>query len=164
MVDPFDPNNWQPDTHEYRIYGDDMAQTWAVLDEVDYLWAVRWRWNWSRKRNGLYLRRAITLYEKGQRTTTQTLYLHTEIMKRSDIEPKSSKHCIVDHRNGDTTDNRRLNLRWTNHSQNAKNSHGKHPMEFEHDQNTGDLWGVGNYRPDDVGVTGDLFRTKYIRP
>lgn len=164
MMDPFNPNSWPLTAHEHRIYGDDMAQTWAVLDEVDYWWAVRWRWNWSHKRNGIYLRRTQNIFENHQRVRTETIYLHTEIMKRTGIAPKSSKHCIVDHRNGDTTNNRRINLRWANHSQNAKNSHGKHPTEFEHDDESSRLLDLGHQPHSNSSDTVDLFSYKFIQP
>lgn len=140
----WNPNTWTWD-HEHRIYGDERAQTWAVVSEEDYQWAIQWRWNWSRKRNGLYLRRTVHVYENGARVRTETIYLHTEIMKRTGIEPKSSKHRIVDHRDGDPTNNKRTNLRWTNHSENTRNSFGKHPAEFEMKDPT--LFSMGHNQP-----------------
>ena len=35
----------EPDTHEYRVYTDASLQTYAVVDAVDYAWAVQWRWH-----------------------------------------------------------------------------------------------------------------------
>ena len=35
MRHPDDPT---PEPHEYRVYGDDMAQTWVVVDQEDYQW------------------------------------------------------------------------------------------------------------------------------
>jgi hypothetical protein len=125
--DPFDPNTWQPTDHEFRIYGDDNAQTWAVVDENDYHWAVQWRWCWKRSPCGKrYLRRAVGENSNGLRLRTFTLYLHVEIMKRTS-KPPTGDHKLVDHRNGNSHDNRRRNLRWATYSMNSKNLFGLYP-------------------------------------
>lgn len=127
--DPFDPNNWKPSRHEFRIYGDDNAQTWAVVDEEDYQWAIQWRWCWKYSRGGKrYLKRAARL-SGGRGTPVSTLFLHIEIMKRTGIEQPAA-HVLVDHRNGDSTDNRRRNLRWATHSMNSRNKFGSHGHEL----------------------------------
>ena len=41
VLDPLDPNVWP--AHEHRIYGDDNANVYAVVDEDDYLWAIKWK-------------------------------------------------------------------------------------------------------------------------
>lgn len=133
-MDWLDPNNWHPIDHEFRIYGDDNAQTWAVVDQDDYDWAIRYRWNWARKRNGLYMRRGVSLYNAGQRAGTKTVYLHIEVMKATGIEPPSPDHLLVDHRDGDTTNCRRRNLRWATYEMNGKNKLGKFSSELWDDK------------------------------
>ena len=133
-LDPFDPNNWELTEHEHRIYGDDHAQTWGLVDDEDYQWAIQWRWCWlTHKAGGMYLRRAVCIYENKIRTTTTTLYLHVEIQKRKGIYPPGPEYVKVDHRNGVTTDNRRKNLRWATQSMNAKNVRGAYSHDFIED-------------------------------
>jgi hypothetical protein len=133
--DPWDPNTWQPTDHEFRIYGDDQAQTWAVVDEIDYHWAIQWRWNWKRSPCGkMYLRRAVGENANGQRLRTYTLYLHVEILKRTGVQPPSPLHTIADHRDSNSHNNRRNNLRWLTPKQNGRNRFGRHATDlFERD-------------------------------
>lgn len=124
MTPEIDPN-W-----EYRIYGDDRASVWAVVDEVDYQWAIQWRWNPKRFRGKVYLRRAVNKYAEGVRIGAATLYLHIEIMRRSGVIPLSDQHVLVDHRNGDSLDCRRHNLRWATSSINRINRGGSHAHDL----------------------------------
>lgn len=128
--DPFDPNTWQTSKHEFRIYGDNNAQTWAIVDEDDYHWAIKWRWNWKTSPCGKkYLRRAVSENAHGMRLCTRSVYLHIEIMRRIKLPP-SLFHRVADHRNGDSTNNRRKNLRWATYSMNNKNTFGTHSHEL----------------------------------
>ena len=133
--DPFDPNTWPIQTHEFRIYGDDNAQTWAVVDEVDYLWAVQWRWcgKFSRP-DKYYLRRAWRPppgpNELASSIQPITLLLHVEVQKRTGVKPPSSAHRLVDHRNGNSKDCKRSNLRWATDGMNGKNRYGKYPTDL----------------------------------
>jgi hypothetical protein len=134
MTDPFDPNTWTHSTHEFRIYGDDNAQTWAVVSEEDYQWAIQWRWNWKPSRGGkLYLRRAVGENANGLRLRTFTLYLHVEIVKRTGIEPVTPDHKIVDHRDGNSRNNTRGNLRWATYSMNSRNLFGQYAHDLIED-------------------------------
>jgi hypothetical protein len=120
MIDPFDPRAWNPVEHEWRIYGDDNASVWAVVDEEDYRLFAGSLWHAKRDYCGkLYMRRS-----QGPRHNRQTLYLHIEIVRAWGLIPPSSKHIYVDHRNGDSLDNRRDNLRWATASMNNRNRHG----------------------------------------
>jgi hypothetical protein len=115
-----------PDLHEYRVYADDRAQVFAVVDAQDWHRFKRWRWciKFSNRGRKPYLRRAVGENANRQRLRTFTLYLHVEIM-RLQAEQPTSKH-VVDHLNGDTLDCRRANLRWATKAQNNRNRFGSY--------------------------------------
>ena len=126
--DFLDPNNWvqlfQP--HEYRIYADDNAFRWAVVDEEDFQFAVRHKWHINKPhptRNGKkeYFCRSVG---RGGDYKPK-IYLHVVIMKRTGILPPSELHTIVDHLDGDEWNCRRSNLDWVTPRQNNLNLFGK---------------------------------------
>lgn len=114
LDDPFDPNTWEADSYEYRIYGDDHARTFVVLDRVDYEWAIRWRWRPKRSGNGskkTYLCRNVHDQSQGERIQ-HNLFMHVAIMKRTGIQQPTSEHVLVDHLDGDEFNCKRANLAW----------------------------------------------------
>jgi len=127
----------RPSMREFRIYGDDRASMWALVDEIDYQWAVKWRWSSKKSRGGrkIYLRRNVTTSngsyyceERGgvlRDRKQKTLFLHTAIMQRMGDVPPTNKHLMIDHRNGNGLDCRRANLRWASASMNRRNINGK---------------------------------------
>jgi hypothetical protein len=83
----------------------------ALVDAVDWRMAAI---NWRAQRTStgkFYAVHNVTLGKPIQRT----LYLHREILQ-------ASTGTEVDHRNGDTLDCRRENLRLATHAQNARNT------------------------------------------
>ena len=121
-----------------RIYGDDKGALFSLVDEIDYAWALQWKWSpkWSKGGRKVYLRRNVqvsiadfgTCPETGVRLrdrTQRTLFLHTAIIERMGLEPPSPEHVLVDHRDGDGMNCCRANLRWATHSMNARNVRGK---------------------------------------
>lgn len=96
----------------------------------DYDFLMQWKWTYARSHgrwSGLiYARRSI----KGPDGSNVTVLMHRVILiERMGIKPPSPRH-EVDHSNGDSLDNRRINdrgrsqLRWLTPKENAANKHG----------------------------------------
>lgn len=128
----FDPNDVFAIEHEYRVYGDDTGLISALVDQIDYQWVMNWRWSpkWSRGGGKVYLRRNVQIGVGKANRTQKTLFLHTAIMERMGLDKPSPDHTLVDHRNGDGLDCRRVNLRWATPSMNRINIRGSHAWQF----------------------------------
>lgn len=83
---------------------------WALVDVRDYYWLKSYRWILFGNESGLYAARTRLVGPK----KTVIVRMHREIMG----EPKG---YLVDHKNRNSLDNRRDNLRRATHSQNACN-------------------------------------------
>jgi hypothetical protein len=116
-----------PSDHEHRVYADDQAALWVVVDAEDYSHFSRWRWQpcWDRTGRKLYLRRTVA---------GRHIYLHKEILRRAKGEPPTPGHHIADHRNGMERDCRRANLRWATVSMNRRNRYGAAMQELGYDE------------------------------
>jgi hypothetical protein len=153
------PNNWPlSPPHEFRIYGDDDAHTWVVVDEEDYHFLIKWKWNAdsTSMRNGKprskpYFRRTFEVQvpnwnHKGGGTSVSpvsgrtvrnrkprvqsALYLHRVVMLRTGIVPPSPHHTLVDHKDGQRLNCRRSNLHWATVKMNNNNRFGNAAMEL----------------------------------
>lgn len=135
MQDWADPNTWDLSLLERRIYGDDNAQVYAIVDEEDYWHFTKYKWTTKRSRGGpegkFYLRRAVGENANGMRLKTFTLYLHVEIMKRKDPVRPCVAHTLVDHRDGQSLNCRRSNLRWATPTMNNRNRFGIAALQEE---------------------------------
>ncbi len=108
---PDDPTS---EPYEFRIYGDDNAQTWAVVDQIDYQWAIKRRWHINKphpRRNGTKQYFVCTNSKGGQYRGPKS-YLHVEIMKRTGIPSPDQDHTLVGHIDDDEWNCRRKNLDW----------------------------------------------------
>lgn len=142
VVDPFDPNNWEKDNHEYRIYADDYANQYAIVDQVDYQYLVQWRWRLKQSRVSPNTKKPKVYFARTEEETlaqqyhdengnrirhriSRTLFMHTAIMERTGLsKPITNSKIIVDHADGDSFHCRRRNLRYATISFNNKNLHG----------------------------------------
>lgn len=142
MFDLWNPNTWEVNQSECRIYADDYANAYAVVDQIDYQYLIQWRWKLKQskksagtKKPKIYLARSGHEVigpdyrdEDGKRRQCRivsTIFLHTVVMERTGIpKPTTDKKLIVDHKDSDEFNCRRNNLRWATFSFNARNRHG----------------------------------------
>lgn len=88
---------------------------WCLVDADDYDWIIQHNWNW-----GWHAKTPWKYYAKRNvGRARSTLYLHREIMLRQWPPPMPGMH--VDHKNGQSLDNRKCNLHWVTPLQNARN-------------------------------------------
>jgi len=84
----------------------------AIVDDEDYEYLNQWKWQANQKKN----KRFYAWRGKKIDGKYKMIYLHRFILKLTD------KKIFVDHANMDTLDNRKINLRICNRSQNAANT------------------------------------------
>lgn len=94
----------QPQDQSYRLIALTRGQN-AIVDAEDFKWLSQWNWCASWMKSGFY-----ALRREGRRI----ILLHCQILNF-----RFGKE--VDHRNGNSLDNRRENLRHSTHSENARN-------------------------------------------
>ena len=102
----------QPSDPSYRLIPLTQGQN-AIVDTEDFEWLSQWNWfaYWDKTIKGFYARRRGTP-ENGK---FKMIAMHAEIIK-------CPRGKIPDHKNRDTLDNRKENLRIATHAQNAQNS------------------------------------------
>lgn len=123
--DMFDPNTWA-NPPPCRIYLDKHCEIAVLVDAIDYWVFCRWCWQakGSRRSDNIYACRTAA------GPAHRSIYLHVEVLRNSDVLPPTNQHVIADHRNGDTLDCRRVNLRWATRSQNVRNIRGSRPHDL----------------------------------
>lgn len=85
---------------------------YALVDDADYGWLALHKWHaqWHPQTRSFYAIRTVRIGPKRERRA-----MHRVILGLTD------PHIQSDHKNGDTLDNRRENLRPATHSENARN-------------------------------------------
>jgi hypothetical protein len=143
--DFLDPRSWVDDTHEHRIYLTPDLELYAVVDAVDYPAAVAYTWSslgtkWKRTHKPKhYARRSVheLLAPEGEKfihpitgkltrnrhRTVRSVFLHHFIAERAGLICPGDGYRL-DHRNGDSLNCRRRNLRWVTFAFNTRNVHG----------------------------------------
>ena len=125
-LDDWDPNILFNQAYEHRVYADDYANDYAVVDQIDYQYLIQWRWKLKKSKG----EKKIYLARSGHEGTREgricsTIFLHTEVMKRKgDPIPKTNKKIIVDHADSEGFNCKRDNLRYATLSFNRMNRHG----------------------------------------
>ena len=87
----------------------------AIVSNVDFKWLNQWKWYASKSSSGLFYAVRRTSRRDSPRTM---IHMHREVAKRAG---KNIEGEHVDHRNQDSLDNRRGNLRPATHQQNLAN-------------------------------------------
>jgi HNH endonuclease len=129
-----DPRLWPLDApREPVVYlSDTDASLVALLDPVDWDWARRHKWGFvtsNMRKNGREKFYACRTVMAAGRTFFR-VYLHKEVVLRAHGDPPTSAHTIGDHRDGNSLDCRRDNLRWATPSMNRMNIDGRFPWDL----------------------------------
>lgn len=121
-LDPFNPCLWDNKHPQFwALWLDPQNDIYCVVDYVDYTWAQQWTWHPTPNSTGR--KHYATRMTTSPKTKRQVkIYLHKEIMKRKGERKRTKLHKIADHRDGDSLNNRRSNLRWATGSMNNRNA------------------------------------------
>lgn len=117
------------------IWIDPENNIFVLLSPEDFEWAQQWRWHTTPNKNKtkLYATRVTTISRKGGVRQQKKIYMHKEILIRTGLVPRTKKHKIGDHKNGDSLDNQRDNLRYATLSMNNRNRKAKAAPTVEDD-------------------------------
>jgi hypothetical protein len=94
----------------------------CVVDAEDYEFATQWKWKAIKSKGRKQKWYAFRTTRWGDRHVAY--FLHKEICLRAHGLPPTRDHIIGDHQDGQSLNNRRLNLAWATRSQNRLNRDG----------------------------------------
>jgi hypothetical protein len=87
----------------------------TMVDDQDFPWASRHSWYAKEGRNGsFYAQRGMRITQPDGTVRKSTRQLQRDLLDPTMIAPRSS---LVDHRDHDTLNNQRYNLRWSTYSE-----------------------------------------------
>lgn len=117
-----------------KLYLDDRGEHIVLLDQVDYDWAIQWRWRpkFSRRSSPraklkVYAVRSVRIGGAGGRSVS--LFLHKTVLIRTGRMPPSPAHIVADHEDGNSLNCRRSNLRWATSQMNRENYNGYYALQ-----------------------------------
>jgi hypothetical protein len=104
----------QPLDKPYRLIALTQGQT-TIVDREDFEWLSQWNWRaqWSQDTKSFYAARTVH-FDRGNSDRTRAISMAREILKCKNGE-------LAEHKNHDTLDNRRNNLRTATKQQNCLN-------------------------------------------
>lgn len=106
------------------------GEIFVVIDEEDFAWASQWRWQAKPSKNGKKIYACRCSSYQGR---ALSIYLHKQICLRAYGPPPSPSHIISDHKDGNTLNIQRRNLRWATPSQNRQNYNGIYALQLRLD-------------------------------
>jgi hypothetical protein len=124
--DWLDPRSWTfPETQIVVLHKSD-ASVCCVIDYEDWHWVSLYRWYLLspslRGRNKLKPYAVRNVFRLGR--PPYRVFLHKEILTHAVGGPPTPYHYIGDHKDSDSLNNRRSNLRWATLTENRQNRDG----------------------------------------
>lgn len=122
--DIWDPRWWPSDVPYRPITVSQCGSIFAVVDLIDYEWALQWAWGHKLNSRGkkVYPYRVSCRTSQGEERN-RSIFLHIAILERFKKRPWRND-IIGDHRDGNTLNCRRSNLRWVDRRFNNLNING----------------------------------------
>ena len=101
----------------------DLQGMFCVVDREDFTWATQWHWfaKWDRHKRKAYAFRSVG---------GVSIFLHKEICLRANGPPPTPRHHVGDHKDGQSLNCRRQNMRWATLKENRANIDGAYARQM----------------------------------